>query len=166
MKVFGRRIFARGVPAAGFGALTLGGTRIVMDDPIPVPPPTLPYPYRSGGFVKEALTKLVAPESYKQYEAAQMALSAAQSYRYERQCLLEGRNGASLDLDIQVLKSVSMQHKAAMQIARHDRNRIEERSFFENLAVSLGLTEYLKKRMEESLGNGAGQERAAGTSRY
>lgn len=165
MKVFGRRIFARGVPAVGLGALTLGGTRIVMDDSIPTPP-SQPYRDYGAGLIKQSLTKLVAPESYKQYEAAQMALSAAQSYRYERQRLLDGRNGASLDLDIQVLKSVSLQHKAAMQIARQDRNRIEERSFFENLAASLGLTEYLKKRYEEPLGGSIATAERAGTSRY
>lgn len=94
-----------------------------------------------------AMKQAIYPASYNQYEAARELYQKAQHYKYMcKSVLSDGRHG--LDLDIQVLKSVSIQHKAAMQIARNDRERKAEKSFFSNLAESLGLTEFLSKGME------------------
>lgn len=155
MKLFPRRLVMKSTPAAVVGAGVAMGNLTGPAPTPPYPPPAYPSPGATKGMLYDAvesqLRQAVIPKEMAQYEAAQQAYSAMQHYRYMRKSLLT-ENRMGVDLDIQVLKSVSPQHKAAMQISRNEREREEEKTFFQSLAESLGLTSFLKKRMEEPLG--------------
>lgn len=143
MKLFGRRLMMKSAPVAvAAGGLVAGnitqGDAMGADSNAAI---NFTYPnmkYSAGAKV----LKRAIPSTYSKYIEAQEVLARVDNYRYMRKSVLSNtREG--LDLDIQALRSVSKQHKAAMQIARNQREREENRSFLEKLAITLGLTDFL-----------------------
>lgn len=135
MKLFSRRktltVAAAAPIVAGMSAANYGV------EGAPIVPPTLP-----GDWMKKeaasTLNRIVTPPKWRDFCNARDAFHQSQA---QQQAV---HNTHVFDLNIQALRSVSVQHKSRMQIESHRRATREAQSFLESLARNLGVWDFWK----------------------